>query len=378
MNCPSMRIICLVFGLMVTFVPPQVWPEQRSSPSADVSQLVTELGLQESPNALREQAGWRKPRVIIVRDPAPRDIEWLRSVAPDVELIVARDNAAAVAAAPRADAVVGFCTADLLVQGTRIRWIQLLTAGVERCVAIQAIAERGILVTNMQRVAGPVMAEHVIAMTLALARALPTYLRLQDQGRWNEQAEGNSGTVALQGKTMLIAGLGGIGTEVARRAHGFGMRIVATRASNRPAADFVSHVGSPAELITLARDADVIVNTLPLTDETVGLFDARMFAAMKPRALFINVGRGGTVVTAELVKALTEKRLGGAGLDVTDPEPLPPDHPLWHAPNVIITPHVSSDSDIGSERHWQIARENLRRYVAGERMLSVVDVRRGY
>jgi phosphoglycerate dehydrogenase-like enzyme len=99
---------------------------------------------------------------------------------------------------------------------------------------------------------------------------------------------------------------------------------------------------------------------------------------MKPKALFINVGRGSTVVTAELVRALSDKRLGGAGLDVTDPEPLPADSPLWKMSNVIITPHVSTDSDFGSERHWLIARENLRRYVAGEPMLSVVDVKRGY
>jgi phosphoglycerate dehydrogenase-like enzyme len=99
---------------------------------------------------------------------------------------------------------------------------------------------------------------------------------------------------------------------------------------------------------------------------------------MKPKALFINVGRGATVVTPELARALSEKRLGGAGLDVTDPEPLPADSPLWKMSNVIITPHVSTDSDFGSGRHWQIARENLRRYVAGERMLSVVDVKRGY
>jgi len=378
MSCPRLRVICLLFAVATAVVPPRAWPGSSVEPSADVAHLVAELGLLESPTALRDQPGWRKPRVIIVRDPAPRDIEWLRAVAPDVEFIAARDNAAAAAAAARADAVVGFCSTELLAKGTQIRWIQLMSAGVERCVAIPAVAERGILLTNMQRVAGPVMAEHVMAMTLALARGLPTYLRQQDRGLWDSQTVGDAGTVALQGKTMLIAGLGGIGTEVARRAHGFDMRIVATRASNRAAPDFVSHVGPPSELLNLVRDADVIVNTLPLTSETTGLFDARMFAAMKSRALFINVGRGGTVVTGELVKALTEKRLGGAGLDVTDPEPLPPDHPLWRAPNVIITPHVSSDSDIGSERHWQIARENLRRYVAGDRMLSVVDVKRGY
>jgi phosphoglycerate dehydrogenase-like enzyme len=253
-----------------------------------------------------------------------------------------------------------------------------MSAGVERCVGIPAVPERGILVTNMARVGGPVMAEHVLAMTLALARGLQTYVREQEAGRWNADAVGDEGTLALQGKTLLVAGLGGIGTEVARRAHAFDMRIIATRASNKPAPSYVSHVGPPEELLTLLREADVIVNALPLTADTKGVFDARAFAAMKPKALFINVGRGSTVVTAELVRALSEKRLGGAGLDVTDPEPLPADSPLWKMSNVIITPHVSTDSDFGSERHWLIARENLRRYVAGEPMLSVVDVKRGY
>ena len=358
-----------------------VAPSFGQSPAAaapDTARLISELGLQEAATAVRERPGWSKPEVIIVRNPEPKSIEWLREVAPGVELIVAADFDAAIAAAPRADAVIGFCMADMLAKGPRIRWIQLLSAGAERCVAVPAVPERDILVTNMQRVGGPVMAEHVMAMTLALARGLQTYVREQEQARWNPDAVGDEGSLALQGKTMLIAGLGGIGTEVARRAHAFDMRIVATRASNRPAPPFVSHVGPPEELMTLLRDADVIVNALPVTPETTGVFDARAFAAMKPRALFINVGRGSTVVTAELVRALSEKRLGGAGLDVTDPEPLPADSPLWRMPNVIITPHVSVDSDLGSERHWQIARENLRRYVAGEPMLSVVDVKRGY
>jgi phosphoglycerate dehydrogenase-like enzyme len=378
MNRLPQRCLCLIAGLATLLLAPGVRAEQRDRDSAEAARLIAELGLIESPIALRDQEGWKPPGVVLVRDPAPRDIGWLRAAAPGVEVIAARDDAAAIAAAPRADAVIGFCSAELLAKGTRIRWIQVLSAGVERCVSNPGFADRGILLTNMQRVAGPVMAEHVMAMTLALARGLPTYLRLQDQGRWDREAVGEERTLALEGKTMLIAGLGGIGTEVGRRAYGFGMRIIATRASNRPAPEFVSHVGPPAELASLLKEADVIVNALPLTDETTALFDAKLFAAMKPRALFINVGRGRTVVTAELVKALTEHRIGGAGLDVTDPEPLPPDHPLWHAPNVIITPHVSSDSDFGSERHWQIARENLRRYVAGDRMLSVVDAKRGY
>jgi phosphoglycerate dehydrogenase-like enzyme len=372
---PTARALSATLGLLTVLASPSM---AETPAGAEAARLVAELGLQEAPAPVRDRPGWQKPRVIIVRDPAPKNIEWLQEVAPGVELIVASDFTDAIAAAPRADALIGFCTADILANGSHVQWIQLMSAGAERCVGIPAVPERNILVTNMQRVGGPVMAEHVMAMTLALARGLQTYVREQEAGRWNADAVGDGGSLALQGKTMLIAGLGGIGTEVAKRAHAFDMRITATRASDKPAPSFVSHVGPPAELMTLLRDADVVVNALPLTEETRGVFGARAFAAMKPKALFINVGRGATVVTPELARALSEKRLGGAGLDVTDPEPLPADSPLWKMSNVIITPHVSTDSDFGSGRHWQIARENLRRYVAGERMLSVVDVKRGY
>jgi phosphoglycerate dehydrogenase-like enzyme len=372
---PTVRALSATVGLLAILARPSMG---ETPVDAETTKLIAELGLQEAPAPVRDRPGWRKPRVVIVRDPAPMKIEWLREVAPGVELVVADDFPDAIAAAPRADALVGFCTADILASGAHVQWIQLMSAGVERCVSVPAVPERDLLVTNMAKVGGPVMAEHVMAMTLALARGLQTYVREQEAGRWNADAVGDEGSLALQGKTLLVAGLGGIGTEVARRAHAFDMRIIATRASNKPAPSYVSHVGPPEELLTLLREADVIVNALPLTADTRGVFDARAFAAMKPKALFINVGRGSTVVTAELVRALSDKRLGGAGLDVTDPEPLPADSPLWKMSNVIITPHVSTDSDFGSERHWLIARENLRRYVAGEPMLSVVDVKRGY
>ena len=177
---------------------------------------------------------------------------------------------------------------------------------------------------------------------------------------------------------MLVVGLGGIGTAVAQRAHALGMRVVATRASDQPKPAFVDTVAKPEELLTLAAQADAVVNAAPLTPRTTGLFDAKFFAAMKPNAYFINVGRGGSVVTADLVEALQSKRIAGAGLDVVDPEPLPPDHPLWQLGNVIITPHVAGNSDKVFGRVLVIVQENLRRYVAGEKMLSVVDAERGY
>jgi phosphoglycerate dehydrogenase-like enzyme len=140
----------------------------------------------------------------------------------------------------------------------------------------------------------------------------------------------------------------------------------------------VEYVGLADEYRTLAADADVVVNATPLTPDTRGMFDAGFFAAMKDTAYFINIGRGESVVTADLTAALQAGEIAGAGLDVTDPEPLPPGHPLWSMRNVIITPHIATSSDLRSERTITLVAENLRRYLRGDPMLSVVDLERGY
>ncbi len=183
---------------------------------------------------------------------------------------------------------------------------------------------------------------------------------------------------SLDGRTIFVVGLGGIGTEVARRANALGMTVIAIRNTPHEKPLFVSEQGLSGDLRAFAGRADVIVNCLPLTPETRGIFDKAFFNAAKRGALFINVGRGASVVTADLVAALEDGRIGGAGLDVTDPEPLPADHPLWHAPNVLITPHVSALVASSDEPRWLIVRENLRRFAAGARLLSEVDVQRGY
>jgi phosphoglycerate dehydrogenase-like enzyme len=251
-------------------------------------------------------------------------------------------------------------------------------AGVERCVSIPAFAERGIVLTNMQKVAGSVMAEHVIAFMFGLTRGFASYIPAQAKGEWADEAVPESRMWEVKGRTMLVVGLGGIGTEVAKRAHALGMTVIATRNSGTDGPDYVAEVGLADKLLPFAGRADVIVSTLPLTPETKGLMNKAFFDAAKRGALFINVGRGGTVVTDDLLAALKDGRLGGAGLDVTDPEPLPPGHPLWHAPNVIITPHVSASLEGNEVPRWILARENLRRYVAGDKLLSEVDVKKGY
>ena len=199
----------------------------------------------------------------------------------------------------------------------------------------------------------------------------------QLRGEWAPRPN-DTGVVALPERTMLIAGAGGIGGETARLAAAFGMTVIATDARRTSAPPGVTELHPPEAFDTLLPRADFVVLTVPHTPSTEGFMSRARLQRMKPGAFFINVGRGGTVVTDDLVQALRTNRLGGAGLDVTDPEPLPANHPLWHLPNVIITPHVSSDSEFDRGRHWEIARENLRRYAAGERMLSVVDIKRGY
>jgi phosphoglycerate dehydrogenase-like enzyme len=340
--------------------------------------LVKRYGLEESNAPVRERAGWAPPRKVLVWNRTPQLLSTLQSAAPGVELIPAANQAEAVRLAAEADAVIGFCSEEVLAAGPRIRWVQVFWAGVEDCVSVPALRDRAVLLTNMQRVAGPVMAEHVVAMMLAFARGLQFFIPERAAGRWTDEPPSSVRMVTIEGKNVLVVGLGGIGTEVARRAHALGMRVTATRASGREGPEFVSYVGLPDELHKLAADADFIVNTTPLTPQTTGIFNAKFFAAAKPGAYFFNVGRGGSVVEADLVAALESGRIAGAGLDVTDPEPLPATSALWKMQNVIITPHVSSDSELGLDARVALIRENLRRYVTGARMLSEVDLGKGY
>jgi phosphoglycerate dehydrogenase-like enzyme len=277
-----------------------------------------------------------------------------------------------------ADAAIGLCAPKMMQVAKRLQWIQWLGAGVEECVQQSLIRERQPLVTNMRRTGGASMAEHVMGMMLVLRRQLNYFIAQQPRGHWDPDSDHYPQAVDLQGKTLLVVGLGGIGLEVAKRAYAFGMRVNATRASSSARPDYVSYVGMPDELIKLARDADFIVNCTPLTPQTTGLFEKEFFNTMKPTAYFINVGRGRSVVTPDLIAALKARRIAGAGLDVTDPEPLPSSSSLWRMPKFVITPHVSSNSPMTDELRLAVLHENLRRYVAGGRMLSVVDIERGY
>ena len=347
---------------------------EPSVQGASAARLIEKLGLRVAPQPVRERPGWRPPRIVLVDEQLHELLPALQQEAPRAKLIEVS------AATPReiaaADATIGVCSAQVLAQAKQLQWIQWPAAGVERCVQQPLMHERHLLLTNLQRTMGPSMAEHVLGMMLVLSRHLDYFLKEQQQARW--VGDDAPHLADLEGKTVLVVGLGGIGTEVARRAHAFGMRVIATRASGRTGPDYVSYVGLPDELLKLAKDAEFIVNCAPLTPQTTGIFNREFFAGLKPGAYFISVGRGRSTVTADLIAALKGGQLAGAGLDVVDPEPLPADSPLWRLPNLIITPHVSADTPLAEEQRTALLRENLRRYVAGEPMLSVVDIERGY
>jgi len=348
--------------------------------------LIKSLQLVAAPAPVRQRSDWRVPRKVLLlefgkQDWAPR-LAQFSSAAPHTQVVVVHNMTEALAQAPDTDALVGFnpeiCAPQLLAAAAQLRWIESLAAGVENCLAVPGLRERGLLLTNMRAVDAAVIAEHAIALTLALAHGLDVFAADTANAQWNVVHGASTPMQSLDGKTLLVVGLGGIGTEVARRAHALGMTVLATRDADRKAPAFVSQVGAPSELPALAKRADVVISCVPLTPVTRGMFDAKFFALLKPNAIFVNISRGGTMIMADLTQALLDRRLAGAGLDVADPEPLPPDNPLWHAPHVLITPHISSRSDLPGEGRWIVARENLRRYALGVPMLNVVDQARGY
>lgn len=323
-------------------------------------------------------AGERAPLVFLSAGMSDADRRSLEEIAPNVRIITGLDRESALRHAPEAHGIEArLLTSAFLERAKNLVWVHSPSAGVERFVAMEGLAgNERIVLTNSRAVHGPAIADHAFAMLLALTRNLRPYLDTQRAvGRGEDEG---TRAIALQGKTMLVVGIGGIGTEIARRAHGFGMRVIATRRTDAPAPDFVERVGKPGDLIALLPEADVVAICVPLTAETERMFNSAAFAAMKPGAYLINIARGKVVDTAALVGALKEGRLAGACLDVTDPEPLPPDHSLRREPNVIITPHIAADAELTAERGRALLRENIRRFGAGEPLLNTVDMRSGY
>ncbi len=351
-----------------------------SNPPAPSQRPTEQLGSLRNARVAVERGPDAKPLTYFAREMTDAELADVAAVAPRVRVVVGLDRAQALARAAEADGIdAGYASPDFLRVAPQLVWIQAQSAGVDRYVGMPEIRDADrITLTNLRGVHGPAIADHVFAMLLALTRDLPVHLAGRKDGTWNRDGSGELDPIALEGRTLLVVGLGGIGTEIARRGHGFGMRVIATRRGDEPGPDYVERVAKPDQLLSMLAEADVVALAVPLTPETDHMIDVRELAAMKPGSYLVNISRGPVVDQDALVEALRTKHLAGACLDVTTPEPLPASHPLWKFPNVVITPHVASVAELTDARRWTVFRENLRRFDAGEPLLNVVDKKVGY
>jgi D-2-hydroxyacid dehydrogenase (NADP+) len=272
-----------------------------------------------------------------------------------------------------ADVIFGGLSSRELADAKKLRWVQCPSAGVEHYPLAEMI-ERDVILTNGQGCYAPEIAEHAFGLLFALTRGIAAHAR---QKQWGYEPE----PIELRGMTMGIIGLGGIGREVARRARAMDMKVIAVDAEPMYGERFamVDEVRLVDDgLNDLLKRSDVVVSCAPHTPKSRGMLGAEQFAAMKKGSYLINVSRGKIVKTEALLDALRSGQLAGAGLDVTDPEPLPAEHPLWSQPNAIVTSHIAGRSQFSWSRVQNVFCENVLRVARGLAMLNVVDKRKGY
>lgn len=310
----------------------------------------------------------------------PEQLEVFRERLPQVEFIVSKDRALPPGIERAEGAALswnGPPIDDVLAAATRLMWLHQRGAGIDRIATPKLLASKVVL-TNGSGNHATNIGEHVIGMMLAFARQLPWLVRSQAERRW--QPPEAASLFELSGQTLAIIGAGALGSAVAERAAAFGMRVHGVRREKSRAAlaPGFSTMVSIDSIDDVLRDADHVVITLPLTRETHGLFSSERLAVMKRGAHLYNVGRGAIVDSDALLAALRSGQLAGAGLDVTDPEPLPEASPLWLEPGVLVTAHSSGLTPRSYERYEALLLENLSRFGEGRALLNVVDTSRGY
>jgi phosphoglycerate dehydrogenase-like enzyme len=314
-------------------------------------------------------------RTLCTEKITPEEAAKFKNAGKNIDLVIANDAADSMAKIADAEVVLGRVSKEAILAAKKLKWVHTWEAGVENLP--KELMAHPCVLTNMQRVFAPVIAESFFGLLLSLTRglaqsAIPNF----KQRLWKRD---DTPLEDLYGKTLGIVGMGGIGAETARRAYyGFSMKVLATDAKPLPKPDYVAELREPEWVHEMAPQVDVLLSAAPLTDLTRKMFNEALFRKLKPTAYFINVSRGGLVDQEALVKALQEKWFRGAGLDVTTPEPLPAEHALWQCPNLVISPHNSGYAPIRQVRLIGIVAENLRRYSLGLPLANVVDKVRGY
>jgi phosphoglycerate dehydrogenase-like enzyme len=314
---------------------------------------------------------------IVAPGMSPAEVQDYQSVSNKVKIVgVTKENV--MQEIVDADAFIGTITPQMVRAGKKLRWVAIRSAGVETVLHRSGgtdLRDSNIILTNNQIVQGVEIADHAMAMLLSLTRNIPNFIKMRESGKW---VGNKAGLVELNGKTAVVIGVGGIGSQIAIRAWAHGMKVIGVDPEDIPWSPFVTRIVKPDMLDEVIPQADVVFISAPHTEKSHKMMGPKQFELMKKDSYFIAVSRGGIYDLPALVKALDSKRLAGAGVDVTDPEPLPEGNSLWKFDNAIVTPHIAGRSDKDAARMNDTIKENIRRFADGKPLINVVDKQKGY
>lgn len=336
---------------------------------------VATLGLAVS---ARAQTDAPVKKVVFTFNPRFTDADFtaIKQAAPNLNLVFPTREQL-MAEIVDADAIIGGITREQVLAAKKLKWVQVNSAGVENYVSIPELRNSPVTLTNMKIVQGIEIADHAFALLLGLTRRIDVAVANRATETWPNLATYGR-PLELHGKTAVIVGVGGIGTQIAVRAKAFGMTVVGVDPNDIPYMPYLDRSVPPDRLDDVLPEADVVFISAPHTPATDKMIGAAQFAKMKPGVFFIAVSRGKIYDNSALVDALKSGHVAGAGLDVTEIEPLPKGHPLWTTGRVIITPHIAGRSDGDAGRYHEIYLENLIRFGRGERLRHIVDKEKGY
>jgi phosphoglycerate dehydrogenase-like enzyme/glyoxylase-like metal-dependent hydrolase (beta-lactamase superfamily II) len=327
-------------------------------------ELIEDFGVYEGPSPTKDTPGWKAPKRIIIPKLMPAELNQLKKIAPDVLFVPVKDAEEAAKEVADADAVLGFATSEVISKGKSLRWIQTGAYGLDGK-AVAALKGSKITLTDVSQVSGVDVSENALALLLKLSRNAASGMY---------KAVKIAPPKQLHGKTMLVIGLGGAGRPIAKRADAFGMRVLAidhNSKQHKPA--YVFSLSAPDQLMKLLPQADVVVLACPLNGKTKGIISKDQLAAMKNSAYLINVARTGLMNVSDTVDSLQTQQIAGVGMAVTDPTPGAKNNPLAKVPGVVSIVREHGPSPEARAQQWKLWRENIRRFVAGEPLLCVVE-----
>ena len=303
---------------------------------------------------------------------------YKKAAGKDAEIVAAKSQEQFAKEIVDAHGIIGGINKEQFATAKNLEWVQATSAGVEAYSFWPEFMQSDVQLTNCKVVQGPTIGDHAFALLLALTRGLHEYIPSKEDAAWKSRADAPKVMTELPGMTAVIIGAGGIGTQIAQRAHGFGMNVIGVDPKDIPVSVFIPTIVKPDQLDEVLPRADVVFVSAPLTPQSEKTISSKQFDLMKKGAFFIAVSRGRLYDKGALVKALDSQKLGGAGLDVTDPEPLPKDDALWKFDNVVITPHVASHAKGSDDRRLVVISGNVGRFARGETLTHVVNKAVGY